>query len=150
MTYPYQIDGQNDFTARFHLDSVSLMDSPNGTVARFSLRNDSRWEIARVELTVRIHAIAPGNQMGMNAVAGPKTIVLENLGPDSVQFLDVPVEGRKAGELFGWTTKIESLRLPPGYWNERLETAISARLVGQDENIPEPFPQNFPIRQTGK
>jgi len=147
LTYPYQIDGKNDFTARLHLDSVSLMDSPNGSVARFSLRNDSRWEIARVELNVRIHAIAPGDQVGTSTVAGPKSIVFENLGSQSEQFLDVPVEGRKAGELFGSTAKIESVRLPPGYWNRRLESAISPRLVGQDEYIPVPFPQNFPTGQ---
>lgn len=150
LTYPYQIDGRNDFTVRFHLDSVSLMDSPNGSVARLSLRNDSKWEMARIELTVRIHAIGPGNQMETIAVAGSKTIVLENLGPLTEQFLDVPIEGRKAGELFGWTAKIESVQLPPGYWNKRLESALSPRLIGQVPNVPVPFPQSFPIRHIGK
>jgi hypothetical protein len=150
LMYPYQFDGANDFTARFRLDSVSLMDSPTGSVARLSLRNDSRWEMDRVELTVQIHAIAPGDQTGMIAVTGPKQMVLEKLGPDSEQFLDVPVEGRKAGELFGWTAKIESVRLAPGYWNKRLESALSPRLIGQNQNDLVPFPRNFPNRHIGK
>jgi hypothetical protein len=49
------------------------MDSPNGSVARLSLRNDSQWEMARIELTLRIHAIAPGDQTAMIAVAGAET-----------------------------------------------------------------------------
>lgn len=150
VTYPYQIDGKNDFTAGFQMSSVSLVDSPKGTVARFSLRNDSRWKIARVELAVQIHAIAPGNQKGPIAVTGPQMLVVENLAPHAEEFLDVPVGDRKAGELFGWTARIESVRLPPGYWNKRLESALSPRLVGHRENIPEPFPQNSPIRQKGK
>jgi hypothetical protein len=150
LMYPYQLDGANDFTARFQLDSVSLMDSPNGSVARLSLRNDSQWEMARIELTLRIHAIAPGDQTAMIAVAGPKLMVVEKLGPNSEQFLDFPVEGRKAGELFGWMAKIESVRLAPGYWNKRLESALSPRLIGQNQNDLVPFPRSFPNRHLGK
>lgn len=41
-------------------------------------------------------------------------------------------------------------RFPPRYWNRRLESALSPRLVGQDQNVPVPFPQNYPIRHIGK
>jgi hypothetical protein len=60
----------------------------------------------------------------MNVVAGPKTLIVKNLGTNSEQFFDVPVEGISSGQLFGWTAKIESIKLPPGKWNERLESAI--------------------------
>lgn len=109
--YPYD-QSDRDFTVGFHLSFVSLIDSPNGSIARFSLRNDSRWEIAQTEVSVKIHALSR-DQTRMGVVAGPKTSIVKNLGTYTEQFFDVPVEVINGGHLFGWTANIKSIKLPP-------------------------------------
>jgi hypothetical protein len=139
---------QIDSTVRFHLSGVSLTDSPNGAIARLSLKNESPWEMGRVALSVRIHALAAGNEMGTMTVGGQMTITFENLGPQTEQVAEVLVEGRSASELFGFTASIESLQMPAG--DKHLERGVSKRLVGCDGNVPCPFPQSSPIPQLGK
>lgn len=141
LCYPFVPDGNESLQVRFRISSAGFVETPQGQVARFEIVNDSIHLFAQVRITPTIFVYKHNHPDPVGPGLPSNSITIANLGPRASKVFEVPLDGRRTSDLFGWNAKLESYELPPGYWNKRLQSGLSVRLEGLVPNVPAAFPQ---------
>lgn len=150
LTYPYHIHGNNvHLIAPIRLSRAQISDSPTGALSTFLLRNNSKYHFKQIEVAVELHG-QPIQGRG-SAILGRFTRTVTDLPPfGEYQFVLKPESERgsyRVADVLGWTATVNSFELPPGYWNSRLERALTIRLEGE---FPTDADNQLPIRLNGQ
>jgi hypothetical protein len=140
LTYPFTFGYQPSHKVELQISAAGLIDTPNGPVARLQIANGSIHQFAELQVGMRIYVYQHGRSEPIALALPEKVIRVVNLDPHASQlFFDVALAGREKGDLFGWNAQMVSHELPSGYWNRRLQAALSVRIANLHPHVPVPF-----------
>ena len=147
LTFPYGPDGSRyPEVAYLKVSSAGVHETPRGVVATFLVLNESNYHFAKLNLELRFqgHSAGPGQ---VTPFKGQYAKNLVDLTANGERRFDVELGTGHAADFSGWNAKVTSFSLPPGYWNRRLQQAISVRIAGQSQlggTVPSPFDEPHP------